>query len=622
MRSSPGSHPLAHKATAGTDRGLFALIEEVARNQPDAPAVLAPERDSLSYAELLAHVRSTAGALRHSGLGRQSRIAVVLPNGPEMAAAFLSTAVASTSAPLNPNYKKPEFEFYLSDLAAEALIVEEGGAPDATDVAHAMGIQVIELATRRDAGAALFALSIDAATDGEDLDWNAGDDVVLCLHTSGTTSRPKQVPLTHANLCASANNIAHALALAPSDRCLNIMPLFHIHGLMAALLASLASGASVVCTPGFYAPQFFGWMEDFHPTWYTAVPTMHQSILDRAAADAAVVAGASLRFIRSSSAALPPSVLERLERTFGTSVVEAYGMTEAAHQMASNPLPPAVRKPGSVGKPAGPEVAILGKEGARLGIGSVGEVAVRGPNIMGGYVNNPAANGAAFTGAWFRTGDEGYFDEDGYLFLTGRLKEIINRGGEKISPREIDEVLLDHPAVSQAVAFALPHDRLGEDVGAVVVLSDGPTITEQQLRSFAASRLARFKVPSRILFAPEIPKGATGKLQRIGLAERLGLTAADPSSATPPHATYAAPRTAVESMLGELWTDVLGLERLSIHDRFLDVGGDSMLAGRLANRIRERLQIEVPLVTFFDASTVAEQAALIEHLLLGESSES
>jgi acyl-CoA synthetase (AMP-forming)/AMP-acid ligase II len=343
------------------------------------------------------------------------------------------------------------------------------------------------------------------------------------LHTSGTTSRPKIVPLLHRNVCASARNIRTTLRLTPDDRCMNVMPLFHIHGLMAPVLASLSAGASVACTPGFNALKFFSWLDEIQPTWYSAVPTMHQALLSRAGRNEESVARARLRFIRSSSASLPPQVLAKLEDTFGVPVVEAYAMTEASHQMTCNPLPPGVRKAGTVGPAAGPEVAVMDGEGNLLEPGAVGEIVIRGPNVTLGYENNPEANAAAFTNGWFRTGDQGVMDEDRYVTLTGRLKEIINRGGEKISPKEVDEVLMDHPAVQQVVTFAVPHDKLGEEVAAAVVLREGTEATEAEIRDFAAERLAAFKVPRTVLVLDEIPKGPTGKLRRIGLAEQLGL---------------------------------------------------------------------------------------------------
>ena len=350
--------------------------------------------------------------------------------------------------------------------------------------------------------------------------------MALILHTSGTTSRPKIVPLLQSNVAASAQNIRVSLELSPSDRCLNVMPLFHIHGLVAAVSASLAAGASIWCAPGFDALRFFGWMREARPTWYTAVPTMHQAILSRAGRNADVIADVPLRFLRSSSASLPPQVFEALAATFGAPVIEGYGMTEAAHQMCSNPLPPRAQKPGSVGIEAGPMVRIAHEAEDRL-IDGTGEVVISGPNVTPGYEGNPEANAKSFFEAdgrrWFRTGDQGAFDGEGYLRLTGRLKEIINRGGEKISPLEVDEVLMDHPAIAQCVAFAIPHAKLGEEVGAAVVLKEGETATEQDIRSFALERMADFKVPRKVVILGEIPKGATGKMQRIGMAEKLGL---------------------------------------------------------------------------------------------------
>jgi acyl-CoA synthetase (AMP-forming)/AMP-acid ligase II len=350
-----------------------------------------------------------------------------------------------------------------------------------------------------------------------------GGDTALVLHTSGTTARPKIVPLLQRNVLASARHIAAALSLAPGDVCLNIMPLFHIHGLMAGTLASLAAGAEVACTPHFNALKFFAWLDEVRPTWYTAVPTMHQAALARADRHRDSCERARIRLIRSSSARLPVRVMQDLEAAFGAPVVESYGMTETAHQITSNPLPPARREPGSVGAAAGPEVGIMDGDGNLLPVGQNGEVVVRGPNVMEGYEGAPEVNAQAFHRDWFRTGDQGYLDGEGRLRITGRLKELINRGGEKISPSEVDEVLMHHPAVQQCVTFAIRHDKLGEEVAAAVVLREGAAATDHELREHAAQHVAHFKVPRKILFVREIPRGATGKLQRIGLAAKLGL---------------------------------------------------------------------------------------------------
>ena len=500
------------------------IAKLIAEGRDDAPAIGAPERTALTHKGLRQLAQRTISDLNRMGIGRNDRVAIVLPNGPEMAAAFIAIACGATTAPLNPAYRAEEFDFYLSDLGAKALVIQEGMDSPALAVAAARNIPLLWLKPGQVAGN--FTLhGPDAAAPAARGGFAEDGDIALVLHTSGTTSRPKIVPLSHINVTASAYHIGQTLALTPDDVCLNIMPLFHIHGLIAASLSSIAAGASVVCTPGFNALKFFAWFEEAHPTWYTAVPTMHQAILTRAERNREIIAKGRLRLIRSSSSSLPPQVMEALEATFHVPVIEAYGMTEAAHQMASNPLPPRQRFSGCVGIAAGPDIAIMNEDGGLLASGALGEIVIRGRNVTGGYEANPDANAKAFTNGWFRTGDQGVIDQDGYLRLTGRLKELINRGGEKISPLEVDTIIMDHPAVAQVVTFAVPHDKLGEDVAAAVVLREGAVCDERELRDFVSARVADFKVPRKIIFLAEIPKGATGKLQRIGLAEKLGMTA-------------------------------------------------------------------------------------------------
>ena len=408
------------------------LKDLLALGRDDAVAIAAHETPPLTYEGLRALIERTCATLNDLGIGLGDRVAIVLPNGPEMAAAFLCVASAATSAPLNPAYKQDEFEFYLEDLKAKALIVEAGSASPALRAAEKLGVAVLILTPERQVGAGAFELSgspLGAAIRPGPV---KPDDVALILHTSGTTSRPKIVPLSHANIWTSARNIAASLELSENDRALNVMPLFHIHGLIAGLCAPLSRGGSVFCTPGFNVLKFFAEMEEAKPTWYTAVPTMHQTILTRAGRHTELIARHPLRFVRSSSSSLPPTVIGELEAAFNCPVIEAYGMTEATHQMASNPLN-GIRKPGSVGVPAGPEIAIMDEAGLPMSAGETGEVVIRGENVTAAYENNPKANGEAFVKGWFRTGDQGVIDADGYLTLTGRLKEIINRGGEKIS---------------------------------------------------------------------------------------------------------------------------------------------------------------------------------------------
>jgi acyl-CoA synthetase (AMP-forming)/AMP-acid ligase II len=387
------------------------------------------------------------------------------------------------------------------------------------------------------------------------------------------------------------------------------MPLFHIHGLMAAVLSSLATGASVVCTPGFQVDQFFEGLAIFKPTWYTAVPTMHQAVLNQVETRPELATESTLRFIRSSSSALPPQIMAGLERAFAAPMIEAYGMTEASHQMASNPLPPQARKPGTVGLAAGPEVAIMDLQGNLLPANQQGEIVIRGANVTSGYENNPSANESAYTAGWFRTGDQGRIDEEGYLSIIGRLKEMVNRGGEKIAPREIDEVFLDHPAVRQATAFAIPHPTLGEDLAVAVVLQEKNQVTEPELRQFAFSRLADYKVPSQVVIVKEIPKGPTGKPQRIGLAEKL---------ADQLKREFVAPAGPVEEALATAWAELLNLEQVSGRDNFFALGGDSLKATQLVARLRLMFQVELPLETIFKEPILADQALVIEEMLLSE----
>ena len=462
-------------------------------------------------------------SLRKNGIGAADRVAIVLENGAVMATAFVTVAQAAATAPLNPNYREDEFAFYLQDLKAKAIVLEVGYDGPALIAAQRNDLVILWLHAD-EAVAGKFSLTTHDDANAADCGYPSQNHTALILHTSGTTSRPKIVPLLNSNLTASAENIALSLELSTKDRCMNVMPLFHIHGLLASVSASLFAGASIFCTSGFNAMTFFKNLEEANPSWFTAVPTMHQAILARSDRNCEIINTNPLRFVRSSSASLPSQVLEKLRKTFNAPVIEAYGMTEASHQMCCNPLK--LQKPGSVGIATGQEVRIAHEKYAAFNEG-VGEVVISGPNVTAGYEGNRNANAKNFFEAegkrWFRTGDQGLFDADGYLTLTGRLKEIINRGGEKISPLEVDSVLLDCPAIEQAVTFALPHAKLGEDVAAAVVVKEGYTATERDIHNFAKSRMANFKVPRKIVILDEIPKGATGKVQRIGLAEKLGL---------------------------------------------------------------------------------------------------
>jgi acyl-CoA synthetase (AMP-forming)/AMP-acid ligase II len=492
------------------------LLDVFARHPADSTAIIVPERDlRVSYGALTKQVEACAGALAAAGVKRGDRVGIALPNGLPTIVSFLAASMAGTAAPLNPAYKEEEFRFYLDDTSARFIIVPPEGMDEAR---RAAGTTVTILtADLNDAGE--VEIGGGPATSGP-YDRPTPEDIALILHTSGSTGRPKRVPLTHAQLSISSVNVANTYALTADDVSLCVMPLFHVHGLVASTLGTLATGGTVIVPAKFNPLSHWRVAENYGATWYSAVPTMHQLLVARAKGNARPAGAGKLRFIRSCSASLAPQLLSDLEECFGAPVLEAYGMTEAAHQMASNPLPPKAHKASSVGPNTGTtEIGIMDGAGNLLAAGERGEVVIRGANVIKGYENNPEANASSFTNGWFRTGDQGYLDEDGYLLLTGRLKEMINRGGEKIAPREIDEALLSHPAVDQAVAFGVPHPGWGEEVAAAVVLKEGATATEAELTAHCKERLADFKRPKQIFITTAIPRTATGKIQRSRVAE-------------------------------------------------------------------------------------------------------
>ena len=501
----------------------FVLTEFLDRAPADTIAVILPEQNiSITYGNLRNQVKAVAEQLAAAGVRRGDRVATSLTNGLPVIVSFLAAGIAGTAAPLNPAYKEDEFRFYLDDTAAKVLLLPPDGAADAR---RAAGDTVPILTIDMDAAGTVSLADRNGKTLGRVpvTPPPTVDDVALVLHTSGSTGRPKRVPLKHANLSISAQNVAHHYSLTPDDVSLCVMPLFHVHGLVASTLATFASGGTVVVPAKFSPLSFWRTARDHGVTWYSAVPTLHQLLLARAgdpSDPSRRPAGTEkLRFIRSCSASLPPAVMHALEAAFGAPVLEAYGMTEAAHQMASNPLPPSERKPGSVGHGTDVRISIMDKAGAHLPIGQAGEVVIQGPNVITGYENNPEANASSFVDGWFRTGDQGVLDENGYLTLVARIKELINRGGEKISPREIDEVLLTHPAIAEAVCFGVPHGTWGEEVEAAVVLREGETVSGADLLSFCKERLADFKRPKQIHITQAIPRTATGKIQRGAVAK-------------------------------------------------------------------------------------------------------
>ncbi|GJP53498.1 hypothetical protein CLOM_g12661 [Closterium sp. NIES-68] len=559
---------------------LRAWLHSAVESRGDATAIVVTQGGpTVTHAGLEAAVDAVAAQLRALGVKPGDLVSLAFPNSLEFVVLFLAvTRVRATAAPLNAAYTEEEFKFYMEDAQARLLLLPEGGTPKAQAAAAALGVPVAHAGSYGgEAGVPLRPSPGVSRLPDVDIPNGPGPgrtpdpaDVALFLHTSGTTSRPKGVPLTHANLSASIGNIIATYDLTPVDRSYLVMPLFHVHGLMAALLASLSAGGSVVLPASgrFSASIFWDEVVQSGATWYTAVPTMHQILLSRhrshgpPAPPDASSAGAypPLRFIRSCSASLAASVLSEMESVFGAPVLEAYAMTEASHQMTANPLPAkGSHKAGSVGLPTGIELAILDEQGRELGAGERGEVCIRGANVTAGYRSNPAANEAAFAFGWFHTGDEGKRDEEGYLFLTGRLKELINRGGEKISPLEVDAALLAVKGVAEAVAFSAPDAHYGEEVNAAVVLEPGVSLTQEEVQGHLKNHLAAFKLPKRVFFVDQLPRTATGKIQRRFVAQAMlageGTPAAAPAApaaaaaaaATAPSPTPSASSTTLDS---------------------------------------------------------------------------
>ncbi len=497
----------------------MSTLAEILNGHPaDRNAVVVPDGPTASYADLRDEVERTAETLAAAGVERGRAVSIVLPNGLDFLVTFMAVARAGAiAAPLNSAYTADEFRFYMEDAEAQLAILPPGDHAG-RDAAEGLGIPTLD-ASLDASGRTVLEREGQALAGRVDVEGPSPNDVALFLHTSGTTSRPKGVPLTHGNLVASLGNIGDTYELTPEDVSLVVMPLFHVHGLIGVALSTLRTGGSIVVPDRFSASRFWDQQRSTGATWYSAVPTIHQILLMRADDDAP---RESFRFIRSCSAALAPSVFHDLEERFGAPVLEAYGMTEAAHQMASNPLPPGDRAPGTVGRGTGVDIGIMDDNGGLLAVGSQGEVVIRGPNVTNGYHNNPTANSESFTSGWFRTGDQGLLDDSAVLMLTGRIKELINRAGEKISPLEVDAVLLQHPTVAEAVCFGVPDVKYGEAVQAAVVLAG--SASEDDILKYCGERLADFKVPDKVYLVESLPRTATGKIQRRNVAAQFAGT--------------------------------------------------------------------------------------------------
>jgi acyl-CoA synthetase (AMP-forming)/AMP-acid ligase II/acyl carrier protein len=532
---------------------------------------------------------------------------VALPDGPQTAATIISVAAAAVCAPLNPSFTTDEWQRYLIELKVTALLTRADGSVGRA-AALALGIPVLDLSPSPRATPDPFTVTGPERPRIRGDSFATGDDDAFILLTSGTTSKPKTVPLTHSSVCLSAYNVGAAIELTPQDRLLSVLPLFHGHGLISGVIAALSAGSSVVCTSGFDAEAFLAWLTEFRPTWYTAVPVIHRTVSSIAEREQERARRSSLRLIRSASSTLPAKVLCRLETLFGVPVIDTFGMTEAATQIAANPLDR--RKLGSVGRSAGAEIAIVDTDGRVLPSGERGEIAIRGPTITRGYDNDAAATQQAFRNGWFRTGDLGYLDDEGYLFLVGRIKEVINRGGQKVAPGEVEDALLSHPDVVEAAVFAIPHIRLGADIAAAVVSSQNAAVRAKDLREFIRKRLASFKVPGLIRLVPHIPKSAGGKIKRGELAAAFSLTR--PTARVGRGGKIALPRSQMERQLARIWADLLEVNQIGIDEDVFALGVDSLTVTQMILRLRECFGVNFSFKDIFEAPTVAALAARLE----------
>ena len=577
---------------------IVARVGREALRAPDALAILAPGRAPLTYRALMHRIDGASKALAAAGFGQGHRVGLALPDGPEMAVALLGVTAGASCVPLNPALDEASCVAAMRTLRIDAMIVPQGVDTSAGRAARSLSLPILRLAFSPQDPAGTFTLDGGASRTAATISAPAPEDVAIVLQTSGTTARPKVVPLTHRLLVEPSLARARRMGLTGADRCLCVTPLFTASGIRRSLLPVLMTGGSVICTPGLQVASFFAWLEEFQPTFYIGSPAVHRAVLDELDRRGGAPRTA-LRFIGTGSSALPVELECRLESAFGVPVIQAYATTEAG-LIAQNPLPPGRRRAGSAGLPAGNEFTIQGHAGESLPPGEAGEIVVRGPEVFGGYEDDPEANRDAFRDGWFRTGDLGYVDRDGFLFIAGRLKELINRGGFKVPPSAVDAALMRHPAIVDAATFAVPHRTLGEDVVTAVVLRISATVTAHELRDFAFRHLDAFMVPSQIVPVSKLPRTALGKIQRDELVVTLRQHL---------RADFMPPRDANEELVAGLFSEVLGIDSIGAFDNFFMLGGDSLQGARLVQRANSTLGSNLDVARLFRRPTVAEFAS-------------
>lgn len=582
------------------------LIAGYKQKTPNATAILAPRKQPITYDRLFQHLVKTASSLQRSGITHTDRVALVMNNGPEMATAFLAIGSVAVCVPMNSHSSLSEFKTYLSAVRTKVLVIADGLSTEATTAASELGIEIITVKCEGDE-AGIFDIINAPLECQKAVEYSKPEDVALILFTSGTTGKPKIVPLTHSNIYSCTKNIVSSLLLSPKDRCLNVMPLFHSGGLVMSLLSTLFAGGSIVCTNGFVASQFFRWLSELSPTWYSAVTAIHHAILQEWEHLGQPSIVHSLRFIRCGSAALPPQLAQKLESVLQIPIIEGYGSSEAVSQITVNPLPPGQRKLGSAGKSTGCKVEIMDEFGNLLPAGVSGEIVIQGDSVFWGYENDSAANLNSFCKGWFRTGDQGYIDSEGYLYINGRIKEMINCGGAKISPREVEEVLLLHPAVKEVVAFAIPHLSLGEVIAVAIVMKRDKIVSQEEFQRYASKHVIYYKVPHKVMFVDDIPKEATGKVNRIGMAEKLGASL----NIVDERIVKTSACDELEHKMIDIWRKILKKSDIEIDKGFFNIGGDSLTATFLSVEIEAVFGKYIPVSLIYENDTIEKLVQIL-----------
>jgi acyl-CoA synthetase (AMP-forming)/AMP-acid ligase II/thioesterase domain-containing protein/acyl carrier protein len=579
---------------------IGAVIDDHARRAPDRPAILTETMGSMSYQSLVSHIAKTRDTFRNAGIGSAGRIGIALPSGAEAAIATIATAAHATCVLFHPDAPRDDIVRELDRLPLDAMILPESKTSAAWDVLQDSRTALFAVHPGEDSfdrfGVRCVRPGRSAAASIDDPEAGAE---ALVLRTSATTGLPKLVPVTHANMMEQARKMSRWIGVSATDRAACILPTYYAQGCQTGVLIPLLLGGSVVIPDAGRFDRRGDWLEYLAPTWFSAGPTFLLGLLDALERRGDKAPSHALRFVLSSSAHLPQPVREKVETTLGVPVLEFYGMTEGG-MMAANPPPPMRRKPGTAGRAPAAELIVRNAEENDANPGEPGAIFIRGPSVMPGYITDGGPLRTGLQEGWLPTGDIGSIDEDGFLTIHGRLEEFINRGGEKISPLEVEAAMLKHPDVREAAAFALPHPRLGENVAMAVVLKQGASATASDLRRHIRPLLPSFKLPQRIEIVDTLPKGNTGKVLRRALREAVESR----------ERRRAEPESPLEIQIAEIWKRILKTDKIGIDDDFFEAGGDSLIAEQMLLEVEAVVGYPFPVSTLSDASTIRALAQL------------